>query len=360
MVKLPLNLRRQMKSKVYSLIMISKNRAFQHALFWVISFFILVNIFASSGNVQEIDYIYAAIFHLPILTGVYINILFFVPRFLEKKKYLSYAICVIITIVCCSQFNIFLFDKLINYILPGYYFISYYEFLDILKFILIYFAVSSLLKFSKSWFLLSDTNRRLSQLQKEKIETELKALKGQINPHFLFNSMNSIYSLALSRSEKTPEIILKLSDIMRYIIYEANTDFVDLYKEINYLNDYIDLQKLRTDNRATIKFEIVGSLDKVKVAPLLFFPLVENSFKHGVKGSTGKSFIDIELLVDNACIRFTIENNLGLIDNVEKKEYKGIGLDNVKKRLEMTYPEKHEFSIIKNDDTFKVELKIYF
>jgi hypothetical protein len=348
-----------MKNKLH-ILGILQNRFLQHFLFWSISFFVLANLFASSGNIQKIDYIYTVIFHLPILIGVYINIIFFVPRFLEEKKYLYYLIWVIITIACCTQFNIFFFDKLINYILPGYYFISYYGFFDILKFVVIYFAVSSLLKFSKSWFLLSDTNRRLSQLQKEKIETELKALKGQINPHFLFNSMNSIYSLALSRSEKTPEIILKLSDIMRYIIYEANTDFVDLSKEINYLNDYIDLQKLRTDNRATIKFEIVGSLDKVKVAPLLFFPLVENSFKHGVKGSTGKSFINIELLLDDASIRFTIENNLGLIDNVERKEYKGIGLDNVKKRLEMTYPDKHEFSIFKNEDTFKVELKITF
>ena len=339
---------------------ILQNRFLQHFLFWGISFFVLANLFANSGNIQKIDYIYTAIFHLPILIGVYLNILFFVPRFLEKKKYLYYAIWVIITITCCTQFNIFLFDKLINYILPGYYFISYYEFFDILKFVIIYFAVSSLLKFSKSWFLLSDTNRRLSQLQKEKIETELKALKGQINPHFLFNSMNSIYSLALNHSEKTPEIILKLSDIMRYIIYEANTDYVDLSKEINYLKDYIDLQKLRTDNRATIKFEINGSLDKVKVAPLLFFPLVENSFKHGVKGSTGKSFVNIELLVDDTNIKFNIENNKGIIDNVERKEYKGIGLDNVKKRLEMTYPDRHELSIINKEDTFKVELKITF
>lgn len=349
-----------MRSNIKTLFRIIQNRVLQHTLFWGVSFFILVNLFASSSQAQKIDYIYTAIFHLPILIGVYINLLFLVPILLEKKRYVYYAICVVITISGCTQFNIFLFDKLINYILPGYYFISYYEFFDILKFVLVYFAVSSLLKFSKSWFLLTETNRRLSQLQKEKIETELKALKGQINPHFLFNSMNSIYSLALNRSEKTPEIILKLSDIMRYIIYEANTNFVDLSKEINYLNDYIDLQKLRTDNRATVKFEIIGNLDKVKVAPLLFFPLVENSFKHGVKGSTGKSYVNIELLVDDTNIKFNIENNKGIIDDVERKEYKGIGLDNVKKRLEMIYSDRHELSIVDKEDAFKVELKITF
>jgi sensor histidine kinase YesM len=337
-----------------------KNRVLQHTLFWLVSYYILLRLFASSGTLQKVDYIYTALFHIPIVIGVYINLFVIIPQLFYRNFFLLFILALFLLIAGTSGMNILFFNELVDYILPGYYFISYYEFLDILKFVLVYIAISSLLKFSKSWFLLSDANQRLSQLQKEKIETELKALKGQINPHFLFNSMNSIYSLALNRSEKTPEIILKLSDIMRYIIYEANTDFVDLSKEIDYLKDYIDLQKLRTDNRATIKFEIVGSLDKVKVAPLLFFPLVENSFKHGVKGSTGKSFINIELIVDNACIRFSIENNLGLIDNVEKKEYKGIGLDNVKKRLEMTYPDKHEFSIIKNEDTFKVELKISF
>jgi len=223
-----------------------------------------------------------------------------------------------------------------------------------------FISITSLIKLSKGWFKLSEANHQLSQLQKEKIETELKALKGQINPHFLFNSMNSIYSLALNRSEKTPEIILKLSDIMRYIIYEANTDFVDLSKEINYLKDYIDLQKLRTDNRASIQFEINGALDNIRVAPLLFFPLVENSFKHGIKGATGKSFVTINLQISDNLVKFIIENNKGITDNVEKKEYKGIGLDNVKKRLEMTYPDKHELSITNTDDIFKVELTINY
>jgi sensor histidine kinase YesM len=347
-----------MRSKEERLYKILQNRALQHTLFWGISYFILLNLFASSGKIQKIDYIYTVIFQFPLLIGIYINILILIPGFLSKKKYLLYILAASLTIAGCSQLNIIIFEKLINYVLPGYYFISYYDLFDILKFTIVYFAISSLLKFSKSWFLLSDTNRRLSQLQKEKIESELKALKGQINPHFLFNSMNSIYSLALSHSEKTPEIVLKLSDIMRYIIYEANTDFVDLAKEINYLKDYIVLQKLRTDNRASISFDITGSLENIKIAPLLFFPLVENSFKHGIKGATGKSFVNIDLLISEKGIKFIIENNKGITDNVEKKEYKGIGLDNVMKRLEMTYPGWHELKIANAEETFKVELTI--
>jgi sensor histidine kinase YesM len=337
---------------------IYQSRILQHILFWCVSFYVLLRLFASSSNIEKIDYIYAALFQLSLISGIYVNLLILIPRFLSKKKYFLYGVLLTIIIVGTAKFNIVFFDKWVGYILPGYYFISYYEFNDIVKFVIVYIGITSLIKLSKGWFELSETNRRLNELQKEKIESELKALKGQINPHFLFNSMNSIYSLALNHSDKTPEIILKLSDIMRYIIYEANTDYVDLSKEINYLKDYIELQKLRTDNRSTINFEIKGNIESVKVAPLLFFPLVENSFKHGVKGSTGKTFVNIELLVNDSEIIFNIENNKGIIDNVEKKEYKGIGLENVKKRLEMTYPGKHEFLIINKEDTFKVELKI--
>jgi sensor histidine kinase YesM len=337
---------------------IYQNRILQHILFWCVSFYVLLRLFASSSKIEKIDYIYTALFQISLIAGIYVNLLILIPGFLSKKKYFLYGLLLTIIIVGTAKFNIVFFEKWVGYILPGYYFISYYEFNDIVKFVIVYIGITSLIKLSKGWFELSETNRRLNELQKEKIESELKALKGQINPHFLFNSMNSIYSLALNHSEKTPEIVLKLSDIMRYIIYEANTEYVDLSKEINYLKDYIELQKIRTDNRSTINFEIKGNIENVKVAPLLFFPLVENSFKHGVKGSTGKTFVNIDFLVSDSEIIFNIENNKGIIDNVEKKEYKGIGLENVKKRLEMTYPGKHEFLIINKEDTFKVELKI--
>jgi sensor histidine kinase YesM len=338
--------------------MILWNRVLHHTLFWGISYFVLLQLFSSSSQIVKIDYIYTAIFLVAIVVCVYINLLILIPKFLSKKRYILYGVGVLFVIAVCSELNIFIFDKLINYVLPDYYFISYYEFVDISKFTVTYVFVTSLLKLSKGWFQLSEANRQLSELQKEKIESELKILKGQINPHFLFNSMNSIYSLALNHSEKTPDIVLKLSDIMRYIIYEASRDFVDLTKEIKYLEDYIVLQKLRADSRATIKFEITGELKNIQIAPLLFFPLVENSFKHGIKGSTGKSFVLIHLEASEKKITFVIENNKGCVDNVEKKEYKGIGLENIKKRLAMIYPNDHDLKITDLNETFKVELVI--
>ncbi len=330
----------------------------QHILFWCVSFYVLLRLFASSGKVEKIDYIYTALFHISLIVGIYANLSILIPKFLSKKRYFLYGILLIGIIIGTAKFNILFFDKWVGYVLSGYYFISYYEFIDIIKFVVVYIGITSLIKLSKGWFELSEANHRLNQLQKEKIETELKALKGQINPHFLFNSMNSIYSLSLNKSEKTPEIILKLSDIMRYIIYEANADFVHLTKEVAYLKDYIDLQKLRSDNRATITFDIKGELSNIIIAPLLFFPLVENSFKHGIKGATGKSFVSILLDISKEKIKFRIENNKGITDNVEKKEYKGIGLDNVLKRLDMIYPNKHKIVISDINDTFTVELII--
>jgi len=145
---------------------------------------------------------------------------------------------------------------------------------------------------------------------------------------------------------------------MRYIIYEANVDSIDLSKEVKYMRDYIDLQKLRSDNRATVNFYISGELKNIRIAPLLLFPLVENSFKHGIKGSTGKSYVTITLKVSEKKVSFIIENNKGFSDDVEKEEYKGIGLENVRKRLEMIYPGQNEFIVVDSGDIFRVELII--
>jgi len=337
---------------------IYRNRLVQHLLFWLVSYYVLLNLFTPSGKIEKIDIIYTALFLATIIPGIYINLSILIPRFLSPKRYFLYGILLAVIIVASAGFNLLFFDNWVSHILPGYYFISYYEFFDIVKFVVVFVGITTLLKLSKGWFELSEAKHRLNQLQKEKAETELKALKGQINPHFLFNSLNSIYSLALNHSDKTPEIVLKLSDIMRYIIYEANVDRVDLTKEIKYLKDYIDLQKLRTDNRATVTFEISGEPENIRIAPLLFFPLIENSFKHGIKGATSQSFVHIDLQMTEDHVTLIVENNKGITDDLEKKEYKGIGLANVKKRLEMIYPGNHQLKITDGNDTFKVELTI--
>jgi len=337
---------------------IGRIRILQHILFWILSFLILVRFFNTSNQVEKIDVIYTLIFHVSLLTGVYINLLVLIPYLLRKKKYLLYSLLLVVTIAGTSGFNLITFDKWIDYVLPGYYFISFYDFADILKFVVIYISLTTLLKLSKGWFMLVEANQQLMKIEQEKTKTELLALRSQINPHFLFNSLNSIYSLAMKGSKKTPKIILLLSDLMRYMLYETNEELVPLKKEIQYLENYIELQKLRTEENANITFQMNGKADDQEIAPLIFLPFVENGFKHGIKGETSGGYVNINFHISEGTASMEITNNKGTVDEVEKNELKGIGLANARRRLELSYPGKHELDIMDTDDVFKVKLKI--
>ncbi len=340
------------------IISLAGNRMLQHILFWCFSYVVLLGLFTGSGKTEKIDYIYTLLFHLTLLPFVYVNLEVFIPDFLSSKRYLYFIVSLILLIPLAAEINLMLFDRWIDRILPGYYFISYYSFADVAKIVTVYLAITSLLKLSRGWFRLTDANRRLSQLQKENSEAELKVLKGQINPHFLFNSLNGIYSMSLNKAEETPETVLKLSEILRYVIYDTNSNQISLSKEVKFLQDYIDLQKIRSDSRAKLTFKISGETDKFLIAPMLLLPLVENSFKHGVKGSPDKSYINIDLSVMDHDFSFTIENNRGVVDEIEGNEYKGIGIENVRKRLSMIYPGMHEFTVTDSQLFFRVSIKI--
>jgi hypothetical protein len=169
--------------------------------------------FSTSDRVEKIGYIYTAIFHVSLVTTVYINIWILIPRVLQKGRYLVYFLLLVALIYTGAQFNQVTFNHLIDLVLPGYYFISFYEIGDILKFIFVFVALTSLLKLSKGLFLLTQAERQIMRIRQEKVESELKSLKSQINPHFLFRSLNNIYSLSMGESGKAPAAILKLSGI---------------------------------------------------------------------------------------------------------------------------------------------------
>jgi hypothetical protein len=337
---------------------LSQVRILQHLLFWAVSFIVLLYFFNTSNKIEKIDIIYTAIFHVSLVTGVYLNLLILIPLFLKKKRYLLYLFFLIAVIAGTAGFNMLTFNKLIDYVLPGYYFISYYEFNDILIFVIVYTGLTTLLKLSKSWFLLMEADRKLMRAEKEKINNELLALRSQINPHFLFNSLNSIYSLALHQSGKTPAAILKISDLMRYMLYEANEDKVPLIKELQFLENYFELQKLRSDDHTEIKLNIAGEVRKQQIAPLLFLPFIENSFKHGVKGDPEGGFTRVNINVRGEEIQLDVINNKGNIDKIEKGDFQGIGLQNARRRLELLYPQRHTLSINDLENSFEVNLKI--
>lgn len=202
-------------------------------------------------------------------------------------------------------------------------------------------------------------NWRKTEKQKQEQATmhkaaELDFLKSQVNPHFLFNSLNDIYALVTKKSEKAPEAIMQLSDLLRYALYESNFAVVPLVKEVTYIRNYLELQKTGYEGAFYSQFTITGDLKKTTIAPLLLLPFVENACKHGITNNPDLP-IQIALTVCPDNLLFTISNK---IRNMQKDSAGGIGLENIKKRVELLYADKHQLSIANNGSTFTAILKI--
>ena len=194
----------------------------------------------------------------------------------------------------------------------------------------------------------------VQNLKADKSKTELSLLRSQINPHFFFNTLNNLYALTIKNSKQAPEVILKLSDMMRYTIYEGEKEKVTLQDEIEYLNNYIELHKIRY--KKTVDIQFTKDIDnQTKVAPLLFIILLENAFKHGIETLTEKAYIHMNIEENKDEVLFEIENNF---DIKEISNSKGIGLKNLKRRLTLLYPQQHEITVDKTTNTYKTTLKI--
>ena len=191
-------------------------------------------------------------------------------------------------------------------------------------------------------------------LRYEKGKAELDLLKSQVNPHFLFNTLNNLYGLTVEKADEAPEVVLKLSDMLRYTIYKGKEDSVQLKDEVSYLDNYISLHKIRYQKQVDIRFEKEIAAD-LKIAPLLFIILLENAFKHGVESLTHEAYIHIDLKSTKDSLIFRIENNY---EKTRKASTNGIGLDNLKKRLQLIYPNKHKLTIEKGQADFKISLEI--
>jgi sensor histidine kinase YesM len=337
----------------------------QHTLFWTFAYFILLSIFSSENYkiLADIfnpiaDNFYTLIFLFTLFLAVIVNLYLCIPMFLKKKRYLLYILSFLAVLFSFTFFNQLLFDKWIDYILPDFYFISYYDYWDIATFFIVFLSATTLLKLSKEWFELNESRQEMIRLEKEKAEIELKALMGQINPHFLFNSLNVLYNLALKSSTETPSAIIKLSDILRYVIYEAGKKAVPISAEVDLIRNYIDLQRFRVDKNSRIDFECEIADDYLSVAPMLFLPLVENGFKHGIKGTIADTFIDIQLNASSEKMDFTVTNNRDKNTSFEKAKTSGIGLKNIASRLQLLYPARHHLEISEEENKFKVKLTL--
>lgn len=192
-------------------------------------------------------------------------------------------------------------------------------------------------------------------IEREKLNTELSFLKSQVNPHFFFNTLNNIYSLAVVQSDKTANAVLKLSSIMRYILTETQTDKVALENEIQFIKNYIDLQLVRLTDKVDVKLDVQGNIEPKNITPLLFIPFVENAFKYGVS-TKDNSTINIQFSVENNTIHFKVMNTIVQKENVF--DTTGIGITNVKRRLDLSYPEKYQLKVEEKNNQFVVELSI--
>jgi LytS/YehU family sensor histidine kinase len=191
-------------------------------------------------------------------------------------------------------------------------------------------------------------------LKNEKAKTEIMHLQSQVNPHFFFNMLNNLYGLVDKDSEKAKQLILKLSDMMRYSIYEGQKEHVTLQQEIDFIETYIELHKMRYHKEIDIQFNVDVENNNLKLMPLLFIILVENAFKHGIEVLRNNAFVNITLSSKNNDVTFTIENNF----DKEGKSEKGIGLDNLSRRLALVYPKKHTYSNSVEDDLYTTTLTL--
>ncbi len=333
-------------------------RTIQHVLFLLLAFFILLTVFKFNSPPAAVDYIYTTLFLITVLPVVYLHLYWLLPKLRSKALLVFYFIPLVLITAGSIWINIQLFDRWSANLFPNFYFISYYTWWEITLFFITFLVLTTLLKLSKSWFLVNRLQRELLEKEKQRVQEELKALKAQVNPHFFFNTLNSIYSMSLDKDERLPATVLQLSELMRYFLYQSNEELVPLTKEIEVLKDYIALQRIRSDEKLDIKTVIEGDTEQQKIAPLLLIPFLENSFKHGVKGEVGATFINLKISLNGNSLSFLLENNKGAVDVVEKNDHKGLGLGNVKRRLELLYPRRHHLTIQDQGKDFIVNLQM--
>lgn len=297
--------------------------------------------------------------YLPVkILFTYFTLYFLLPRYLLPGKYLAFFGWLTV-----SSFLAGIVQRYIafNFDYPLYFPLAlqdpFFYFPKIVKmFVAIYpvtfFAVA--IKLLKFWYI----NQQEQQvLEQEKLQAELKFLKTQIHPHFLFNTLNNLYALTLKASPKAPETVLKLSELINYMLYECSSDEVPMSKEIKFIRNYIDIEKMRYGDKLDVDIRVRGETDDRKIPALILLPFVENCFKHGASETLQLSWVKITIDNQPNLIVIKVENNKNGENAATKKE--GIGIQNVKRRLDLLYPGKHELKIINGQETFLVILTIH-
>lgn len=284
----------------------------------------------------------------------YFNYFYLLPQFQKHRNPWRYAWQFLIPFLLIIASRIILQ----RYLVDGYtykveYFYSTVFVVQVISITLFIVFFVGMLRFASDWF---ELEAKKKELANEKLLAELNFLKAQINPHFLFNTLNNLYYLAFSKSDNATIVIDKLSKMMRYMIYDSNHPTVSLSKEIDYMNNYISLERLRLNDEVDIHFDINGPIEKMKIVPLILITFLENAFKHGLGNQQG-AYVKASIVVEGSTCTYTVENSHVPGAN-EKIEKSGIGLQNVKRRLALSYPEKYDLQIEDSENKYFVKLKL--
>lgn len=326
-----------------------------YLLFWGVFFYAGLEFFSRTEEIRVIDVIYTFLFLLPFVFVVSVHAFHLVPNYLAKSMFWAYGLtlaCLLGTVYPIYNFSFLLLSE---WLFPGYYLVGTYTPFEVIGFALFFLLISSSLEFARSWFDGLRAKTRISELENEKIATELKALRAQVNPHFLFNSLNTIYSEALKKSDKAPKLILKLSDMLRYVVDKMDQNLVPIEEEIDYLHNFVELHKERMNDPSKVQFLTDGDFSSLKIAPLLLLNFVENAFKHADL-TDDKSFISIDLSIQDQ--QLTLKCSNSFFQAEKKNNPFGSGIENTKRRLKLAYPDRYSLSIHLNENTYHLELKL--
>lgn len=292
---------------------------------------------------------HSVLFNVVLIAFFYLNMYVLVPRILTKKSWWYYAGLIVLCFVA-----VFALNRLIDYALvrdgfrpgrPGFF--------VTINFLLV-FGLSTALRLTSDRI---QFEREREQRENENLKSELSLLRSQISPHFMFNVLNSLASLARKKSDQLEPVIIQLSQLMRYMLYDAGDKRTPISKEVEYLSNYIDLQKLRLGNDIDIIFKTNVARDDAAIEPMLLIPFVENAFKHGT-GLVMNPAINIDLVSDDQMLNFTVRNKFSQATQA-KDPSSGIGIQNVRRRLDLLYKDKYVLNLTQEDLWFKVELKLF-
>jgi len=320
------------------------NRAFRHIFYWFCGYiFFFLNIIIWESTL--LGFKIAAIILLPALIPVYLHF-YLHKRFFEQRRYFPYFFSLIVIIVG-SQF---LGEAIVQFIEndPDSHTSGA---ATAIFFIVFTTAIKYFRKGLKQQF-------KLQEAESKQLQTELALLKSQVNPHFFFNTLNNLYALSLDNSERVPEVILKIADLMRYVLESSKNSQVDLVQEVDFLQSYLSLEKLRFRADSDIKFKVAGNTNGKIIAPMLLIPFIENSFKHGAGSTTGDFYVHICLNIEKNGLLFSVTNNKQENYQVNVQSSSKSGLKNVTRRLELLYPNRHKLDIVEEAKSYKVNLEI--